>query len=196
MCSKRRGARGIEPETFRRRGQLLSRPPTTGPLGVSRWSMGWYRWVCTASCGWHMRCIVVRGDAWPLLLSPCNTGKGVVAPGTIERAVSRITPTSSAAVHTSSTATPRHHYAHPAEPYDRISIARAIAGSSQPTQPNAKHRRAEPHYHTEFCRLAVVCVNCRCSRSFVFLGGARRLELSPCNTDQASDGGAVGMLCM
>ena len=28
---------------------------------------------CTASCGWHMRCIVVRGDAWPVLLSPCNT---------------------------------------------------------------------------------------------------------------------------
>ena len=25
------GARGIEPETLRRRGQLLSRPPTTGP---------------------------------------------------------------------------------------------------------------------------------------------------------------------
>ena len=32
LCSKTRGARGIEPETFRRRGQLLSRPPTTGPL--------------------------------------------------------------------------------------------------------------------------------------------------------------------
>ena len=31
MCSKPRGARGIEPETFRRRGQLLSCPPTTGP---------------------------------------------------------------------------------------------------------------------------------------------------------------------
>ena len=28
---------------------------------------------CNASCGWHMRCIVVQGDAWPLLLSPCNT---------------------------------------------------------------------------------------------------------------------------
>ena len=32
LCSKPRGARGIEPETFRRRGQLLSRPPTTGPM--------------------------------------------------------------------------------------------------------------------------------------------------------------------
>ena len=31
LCSKPRGARGIEPETFRRRGQLLTRPPTTGP---------------------------------------------------------------------------------------------------------------------------------------------------------------------
>ena len=31
LCSKPSGARGIEPETFRRRGQLLSRPPTTGP---------------------------------------------------------------------------------------------------------------------------------------------------------------------
>ena len=30
LCSKPRGARGIKPETFRR-GQLLSRPPTTGP---------------------------------------------------------------------------------------------------------------------------------------------------------------------
>ena len=32
LCSKPRGARGIEPETFRRRGQRLSRPPTTGPI--------------------------------------------------------------------------------------------------------------------------------------------------------------------
>ena len=31
LCSKPRGARGVEPETFRRRGQLLSCPPTTGP---------------------------------------------------------------------------------------------------------------------------------------------------------------------
>ena len=30
LCSKPRGARGIEPETFWRSGQLLSRPPTTG----------------------------------------------------------------------------------------------------------------------------------------------------------------------
>ena len=33
LCSKPRGARGIEPETYRRRGQLVSRPPTTGPRG-------------------------------------------------------------------------------------------------------------------------------------------------------------------
>ena len=32
LCSKPRGAHGIEPETFRRRGQLLSCPPTTGPF--------------------------------------------------------------------------------------------------------------------------------------------------------------------
>ena len=31
LCSEPRGARGIEPETFRRRGQRLSRPPTAGP---------------------------------------------------------------------------------------------------------------------------------------------------------------------
>ena len=30
----------------------------------------------------------------------------------------------------------------------------------------------------ELCLLAVICVDCRCSRSFVFLGGARCLELS------------------
>ena len=41
--------------------------------GVSRGSMVWFRWVCTASCGRHMHCIVVRGDAWPMLLCPCNT---------------------------------------------------------------------------------------------------------------------------
>ena len=34
----------------------------------------------------------------------------------------------------------------------------------------------------ELCLLAVVCFDCRCSLSFVFLGGARFLELSPCNT--------------
>ena len=43
--------------------------------GVSGWSMTWFRSGCTASCGWHMCCIVVRGDAWPVLLSPCNTWK-------------------------------------------------------------------------------------------------------------------------
>ena len=34
----------------------------------------------------------------------------------------------------------------------------------------------------EVCRLTVDCVDSRCFLSFVFLGGARRLELSPCNT--------------
>ena len=37
------------------------------------WSMVWFRWGCTASCGWHVRCVGVRGDAWSVLLSPCNT---------------------------------------------------------------------------------------------------------------------------
>ena len=35
--------------------------------------MVWFRWGCTASCGWHVRCFGVRGDAWSVLLSPCNT---------------------------------------------------------------------------------------------------------------------------
>ena len=34
----------------------------------------------------------------------------------------------------------------------------------------------------ELCLLAVVCVDLGCALSFVFLGGARCLELSPCNT--------------
>ena len=34
----------------------------------------------------------------------------------------------------------------------------------------------------EVCRLTVGRVDCRCFLSFVFLGGARRLDLSPCNT--------------
>ena len=34
----------------------------------------------------------------------------------------------------------------------------------------------------EVCVLAVVCVDCRCSLSFFFLGGARCLELFPCDT--------------
>ena len=34
----------------------------------------------------------------------------------------------------------------------------------------------------EVCRLTVDCVDCRYFLSFVFLGGARRLELSPCST--------------
>ena len=33
----------------------------------------------------------------------------------------------------------------------------------------------------EFCRLSVVCVDCRRSLSFVFLGGSWRVELSLCN---------------
>ena len=35
--------------------------------------MVWFRWGCAASCGWIVRCVGVRGDAWPVLLSPCNT---------------------------------------------------------------------------------------------------------------------------
>ena len=35
LCSKPRGACGIEPEIFQRRGQLLSCPPTTGPNVLS-----------------------------------------------------------------------------------------------------------------------------------------------------------------
>ena len=34
----------------------------------------------------------------------------------------------------------------------------------------------------ELCLLVVVCVHCRCSLSFVFLGGAKCLQLCPCNT--------------
>ena len=34
----------------------------------------------------------------------------------------------------------------------------------------------------EVCRSTVDCIDCRCFLSFVFLCGARRLELSPCNT--------------
>ena len=34
----------------------------------------------------------------------------------------------------------------------------------------------------EVCRLTVGWLDCRCVLSFVFLGGARRLGLSPCNT--------------
>ena len=34
----------------------------------------------------------------------------------------------------------------------------------------------------EVCRVTVDCVDCGCFLSFVFLGGARLLELSPCNT--------------
>ena len=35
--------------------------------------MVWFRWGCTASCGWNVRCVGVRGDAWSVMLSPCNT---------------------------------------------------------------------------------------------------------------------------
>ena len=32
LCSKPKGARRMEPDILRRRGQLLSRPPTTGRI--------------------------------------------------------------------------------------------------------------------------------------------------------------------
>ena len=38
------------------------------------------------------------------------------------------------------------------------------------------------YFVCEVCRLTVDWVDCKCLLSFVFLGGARRLELSPCNT--------------
>ena len=40
---------------------------------ASGWSMVWFRWGCTASCGWNVRCVGVRGDPWSVMLSPCNT---------------------------------------------------------------------------------------------------------------------------
>ena len=38
---------------------------------------------------------------------------------------------------------------------------------------------------SEVCRLTVDWIDCRCFLAFVFLGGARRLELSSCNTVDA-----------
>ena len=40
--------------------------------------MVWFRCGCTASCGWNVRCVGVRGDAWSVMLSPCNTIKPCV----------------------------------------------------------------------------------------------------------------------
>ena len=60
------------------------------------------------------------------------------APGTIRRAAKesrRIIRTSTTALHASSTTS-------------RRKPSRVIARSSQPTQPIAKHRQAEPHYNT------------------------------------------------
>ena len=31
-------------------------------------TMVWFRWGCTASCGWNVRCVGVRGDAWSVSL--------------------------------------------------------------------------------------------------------------------------------
>ena len=39
----------------------------------------------------------------------------------------------------------------------------------------------------ELCLLTAVWVDCRCVLSFVFLGGARRMELSPCNTEMTEE---------
>ena len=36
----------------------------------------WFGVGCTASCGWNVRCVGVRGDAWSVMLSPCNTEIG------------------------------------------------------------------------------------------------------------------------
>ena len=44
----------------------------------------------------------------------------------------------------------------------------------------------------EVCQLTVDWVDCKCFLSFVFLGGARRLELSPCNTTRTTPGRMAG----
>ena len=41
--------------------------------------MVWFRLGYTTSCGWNVRCVGVRGSAWPVLLSPCNTDIGTKA---------------------------------------------------------------------------------------------------------------------
>ena len=40
----------------------------------------WFGVGCTASCGWNVRCVGVRGDAWSVMLSPCNTYKLCTSP--------------------------------------------------------------------------------------------------------------------
>ena len=104
---------------------------------------------------------VLHGESYKRLTPPRNTTKQRrptvnpsdrqsaqltdKAPGTIERAgneVSRMTPTSTATLHASSTAAPSQHHTDPAG---------SSPESSQPTQPSAHrmHMRAEPHGSTD-----------------------------------------------
>ena len=86
LCSKPRGARGIEPETFYRRGQLLSRPPTTGPYCDVWWAAqtGAARICNTVWC----ICLSSRFSANAgCRVSQCqsraNRGAGGITPGVI-----------------------------------------------------------------------------------------------------------------
>ena len=85
----------------------------------------WLAVVCV-DCRYFLS-VVLLGSASRFELSPCNTNthnkRKRPSIGTSHRPSIRhhrkgsrmyITPTSTAAVHASSTATPRHHYAHPA----------------------------------------------------------------------------------
>ena len=86
LCSKPRGARGIEPATFKRMGQLLSRPrvlgQTTGPVGryptlpVPRRYQGGTKALLVASahrpcCGPVRRCPSASGAR---TCGPCPLG--------------------------------------------------------------------------------------------------------------------------
>ena len=68
--------------------------------GVSAWSMVWFRWGCTASCGKNVRC-VGGGNAWSVLPSPCNTNPMQSA----SRRDSHTHPDSAQTRHTTSIAT-------------------------------------------------------------------------------------------
>ena len=74
-CHPRQGPYSVWPSYHGTMAFMQNGHHTTG-VGVVcllRGSMVWFRWGCTASCGRNVRCVGVRGDAWSVLLSPCNT---------------------------------------------------------------------------------------------------------------------------
>ena len=115
-------------------------------MGDCQSSSGWYKEK--APNAWHRRGTQNTGNSYNQPIRP--------SAGTPHRPGTRHYRKGSPGIKTPTTNqhSSRARLQHTNHPRSSPTSSRVIARSSQPTQPAAKHRRAEPHHHTGTTRLS------------------------------------------